>query len=250
MQEGGGGGEIKFLDSYSNLKQIKNITGLWQASVKKYINTDYPKNGYLFYTTPLVNLTEAFQLTKELTLVRPYKYNRITPVWGYKLNIKGKLELINNGQPFESKRVFANYINFNDTLIDVYINSLKPDSNKGIYYFDSPITLFIFLFNLKIKKNKKEKEQEDSILNNPIFLKAYKQEIFLYNRLTMELINGKPFETIIAAVKFLTVDRSHFIEARLDSNKPFIVKGVSYLAFRKELSSKSISDFLNNNLVK
>jgi hypothetical protein len=142
--------------------------------------------------------------------------------------------LINNGQPFESKRVFANYINFNDTLIDVYINSLKPDSNKGIYYFDSPIT----------------KEQEDSILKNPIFLKAYKQEIFLYNRLTMELINGKPFETIIAAVKFLTVDRSHFIEARLDSNKPFIVKGVSYLAFRKELSSKSISDFLNNNLVK
>jgi len=31
---------------------------------------------------------------------------------------------------------------------------------------------------------------------------------------------------------------------------PFKVKGVSYLAFRKELSSKSISDFLNKNIVK
>jgi len=35
-----------------------------------------------------------------------------------------------------------------------------------------------------------------------------------------ELINGKPFESTIAAVKILGVDRGHFITSRLDSNKP------------------------------
>ena len=46
------------------------------------------------------------------------------------------------------------------------------------------------------------------------------------------------------------INNSNFYRRRLDTNKPFIFKGVSYLAFRKELSSKSISDFLNNNIVK
>jgi len=48
--------------------------------------------------------------------------------------------LMSDGGGGVSKRVFAEYINFDSTLVDVYINSLKPDSKKGIYYFDSPIT--------------------------------------------------------------------------------------------------------------
>jgi len=66
----------------------------------------------------------------------------------------------------------------------------------------------------------------------------------------MELINGKPFEFTKDVVKFLDMDKSNFYRRKLDTNKPFEVKGVSYLAFRTELSSKSISDFLNNNIVK
>lgn len=106
--------EIKFLGSYSNLIQIKNITGLDPGAVKTYINTDYPKNGYLFSSTPtppppyyrpagggggIENLLDAFLLTKNLTLERPYKHKRIIPVWAYQINSKGKLELINNGPP-------------------------------------------------------------------------------------------------------------------------------------------------------
>lgn len=141
--------------------------------------------------------------------------------------------MINNG-PFKSKQVFADYINLSWNTVNEYINSLKPDSKKGIYYFDSPIT----------------KEQEDSILNNPKYLKPKNQEVFLYNSWTMELINGKPFEFTKDVVKFLDMDKSNFYRRKLDTNKPFEVKGVSYLAFRTELSSKSISDFLNNNIVK
>jgi len=53
-------GEIKFLDFCSNLTKVKNITGLDYSSFKPFINTDYPKNGYLLYTKPLENLSEAF----------------------------------------------------------------------------------------------------------------------------------------------------------------------------------------------
>ena len=62
----------------------------------------------------------------------------------------------------------------------------------------------------------------------------------------MELINGKPFEYTKDAFKFLGIAGST-LSRKVDTTKPIIVKGVSYLAFRKELSSKLKSDLLNNN---
>jgi hypothetical protein len=66
-------GHIKFIDYDSNLTKVKNITGIRQNTIVNYINTDYPKNGYLFYSSPLDNLLKYFNLLSKLITERPNK---------------------------------------------------------------------------------------------------------------------------------------------------------------------------------
>jgi len=221
-------GHIKFIDYDSNLTKVKNITGIRQNTIVNYINTDYPKNGYLFYSSPLDNLLKYFNLISKLITERPNKCNKFINVWAYKIDKKGELKLINN-KPFESKKSFSNYIGLNLSTVNEYINSLKPDSKKGIYYFDSPII----------------NEQIYSIMNNLIYLKSRKTKIFLYNTLNMKLINKKPFEFTKDAIEFLGIHAKTFYK-KVDSNKAIFSNGNYYYALRQTFNSS----FMNKSELK
>jgi hypothetical protein len=87
---------------------------------------------------------------------------------------------------------FANFINLSEVTIREYVNSLKPDYVNGIYYFTAPISDEII----------------NSILNNPANLKNPTTKVYAYNGLTMKLINGKPFDSIISTVNFFGLNKT------------------------------------------
>lgn len=227
-------GHIQSKGTYASLTLVNLVTGLRKNTITDYMNTDYPKNGYLFYSAPLKDLGQSFELTKNLIEIKPYSYNKLVPVWAYVLNKQkgslGKLELINN-RPFESVETFSEFIQLTWATIKQYINSLKPDSKQGIYYFDSPIT----------------ESQITSIIDNPIYLKSRTTQIYLYDSLTMKLVNGLPFISVIDVAKFLNVSKSTIFR-KLDSNLPIISSESSFLAFKNELNDEQISEITNNKL--
>lgn len=213
-------GHISFIGSYSSLTQVKNITGAPKNTITDYINTDYPKNGYLYYSPAILDLSQSFELTKKLIREMPYKYNKFIPVWAYKFNSEGKLELMNN-KPFPSKQNFANFLNLNWHTVDENLNSLKPDSRQGVYSFDSPIS----------------KDQLKNINMKPSFLTPRYKMIYLYSSPNLELVNGKPFKLTQENSTILGINRSFFFD-KLDTNKCFLFKGKSYLAYTDKLTKK------------
>lgn len=221
-------GKLQFIGSYYTYKLVTKITGIRSNDIGEYINTDISKNGYLFYSSPLTNLDFYYQLITKLMIENPNPHIKAVPIWAYTKNDKGEFILV-NGKPFPNMLNFAYFINLSEVTIREYVNSLKPDSVNGIYYFTAPISDEII----------------NSILNNPANLKNQTTKVYAYNGLTMELINGKPFDSIISTVNFFGLNKTT-VYRNLDTFKASIWNEQYVYLFRNKLTVEKTMELLKN----
>lgn len=166
---------------YSSVNQASKSTGNARATIAKYINTNVPLKGLLYYSNPLTAFDQAFKVAKEVVKSLNFKLNHSAAikVWAYNART---LELI-NGKPFSSIGEAARFFDLLLKTVMYFLDNWKPENSKGIYFFSRALT------DAEIKKLKvlyKEK-------GNQIF---YKVKVWVYNARTLELINGLPFSSM------------------------------------------------------
>ena len=94
-----------------------------------------------------------------------------------------------------------------------YINLLKPDAHKGFYAFSKPITP---------PPQSWEGEIINTILSNPLKLKAKTQTVYVYDSNTMELINNKPFNSIKELCSLFKIAK-HIAQYYIHTEKPTLL---------------------------
>jgi NUMOD1 domain len=64
----------------------------------------------------------------------------------------------------------------------------------------------------------------NTILSNPLKLKAKTQTVYVYDSNTMELINNKPFNSIKELCSLFKIAK-HIVQYYIDTEKPILLNG-------------------------
>lgn len=91
--------------------------------------------GKLYYSQPILNLEEIFDLVKNVSKDLKLNSNIAHKVWAYVANT---LELL-IGSPF-SKTQPSKFLGISRKVIDYFIDTDKADGIKGTYLYTKPLT--------------------------------------------------------------------------------------------------------------
>jgi hypothetical protein len=86
------------LAEYDSVNQASKSTGHGRPTIHKYLDTNVPVNGLLYYSKPLTDFELAFSLASEINDCFTLDQNTPKKVWVYEAKT---LELV-NGKPFDS----------------------------------------------------------------------------------------------------------------------------------------------------
>ena len=89
---------------YDSINKASKGTGPSRDSIQRYLNTNVPIKGFLFYTTPIVDFDAAYNLAKSSFGELKIDSNISKKVWVYV--IKNDKVILINDQPFPSPFFF------------------------------------------------------------------------------------------------------------------------------------------------
>ena len=146
------------------------------------------------------------------------------PIYVYDANT---LELVNNA-PFDSLLDTANYFGVNYRTITRHLNSNKATKRGGmlVYFF----------------KKKLDAELSKKLLGaRPVIADSrnYNMKVWVYKAYNLELINNRPFDSILSAASYIGIAKSTLYR-NLDNSKPIVLRKVKLTVYflTKETSSE------------
>ena len=122
---------------YDSINKASLGTGRSRDSIQRYLNTNVPIKGFLYYTSPIVDFDTAFNLAKSSFGELKIDSNISKKVWVYVIK-NDKVILVNN-QPFPSREQTAKFLNTIGNTIRYYTDSWKSQGLNGYYLFSKPL---------------------------------------------------------------------------------------------------------------
>lgn len=225
----------------SMLLASKN-TGRDRGTIRRFMDTNIPIRGLLFYSSPIVDLDRAFLLAKGSLNELKIDPSLSKKVWVYTI-VNGDVILVNS-KPFPSVGETARFLDTSYYRVKVHMDNPKDKQGlKGYYIFYKPL----------------DSSQLSSLLQLPSLLinpRKYPERIqgakvWAYYADTMQLINNAPFLSRVLAAIYFNVT-SPTIANNLDSEHPKLLKkgtngksAVVYF-FSKEISKEFMFKLKNN----
>lgn len=214
---------INFIGSFPSYDAVLSKFSLSKISIYRFINTDLPIQNLLFYSYPINDLKSAYCKTSKLLKdhgFTEFKTNTIE-VWVYYKTENNQFKLLNN-KPFKSISDYAEYLQLSFHPVKENLNSLKPDLKKGFFSFTQPIT----------------EVQIQTILTEQNYLKPKTTILYAYDEKNLNLVNGKPFDSIKFAAEYFKVHRTSIFR-HTDTMKPsFKINGQCYYFLRQPISKE------------
>ena len=208
---------------YDSINKASLGTGRSRDTIQRYLDTNVPIKGALFYTSPIVDYRSTFKLA--ITHLEELSINDNSPkkVWVYTIK-NGRVILVNN-KPFPSRRDAVEFLNTSASLVNSYLDSSNPKDLKGYYLFNNPLDSD--QLNSLPELSKKLKTLTRSNLKS----------VWVYDAETMELINGTPFPSINKCTEYFKVD-SRSIVNNMDTKLAVVKKGLIIYFFSNEISKE------------
>jgi NADH dehydrogenase/NUMOD1 domain/GIY-YIG catalytic domain len=144
------------------------------------------------------------------------------PVYAYEANT---LELVNNA-PFDSLSDAANYFGVDYRTIVRHLNTNKATRRGGI---------LVYFFKKKLDRNLNKQliDTGRRIADS----RSYNTKVWVYNAYNLELINHRPFDSILSAANHTGIAKSTLYR-NLDSKNPTVLRNVKLTVYflTKEMS--------------
>lgn len=211
-------------NKYKSIVETSNVLKIARATISLYIDTNIPFRGKLYYSEPILNLIETFDLVKNVSKELKLNSNIAKEVWAYDAKT---LELI-KGSPFVSKSQASKILGISRDVISYFIDTNKAEGIKGTYLFSNKLS------NEEI--NKLLSKVDSLILGN-------KKKVWLYDAETLELVNNIPFASLKLASEYLDVEyrtiRRHLDTKKASSKKVYLFSKELDLGTKKELLEKN-----------
>lgn len=187
------------------------------------MDTNIPFKGKLYYSNPVLNLKETFDLIKNISNELKLNSNIAQKVWAYDAKT---LELIKQS-PFVSKSQASKVLNISRDVISYFIDTNKAEGIKSTYLFS----------------NKLNNEEIHKLLNNVDSLKlGNKKEVWVYDAETLKLVNNMPYASLKLAAEYLQVNYrtiARHLDTKIStSKKVYLFSKQLDLATKKELLEK------------
>lgn len=211
---------------YDSINKASKATGVSRDSIQRYLNTNVPIKGFLFYTNPIEDFDGAFNLAKSSLNELNIDGNIPKKVWVYTIK-NGEVILVNN-QPLPSREQAAKFFNVRYDIIRYYTDSWKPQSLKGYYLFSTPLDSTQLNSLLELSKEK------------PL---ALKKLVWVYNAKTLELINNAPFSSMQKCAENFKVDY-RTIASNLDTKLAILKNDILVYLFSTEINQEDINELL------
>ena len=213
---------------FNSMKETSTTLGINMASINQYRNTSVPYRGRLFYTDPIKNFNQAFELSKKNTpkgLV-----NRVVPtkLWCY----DAKTLELEKGSPFFSKTQASKSLGIGRGVIDYFLDTGKPEGVTGRYLYSIPLT---------------EEEIKNLLLASENLQLGIKIQVWAYKAKTFELINNSPFPSVKDAANYFNVNY-RTITRHLDTKLATTQNKLLVYLFKKEVDLKLIADLKKDEL--
>jgi len=191
-----------------------------RGTISLYMDTNIPFKGKLYYSNPILNLKEIFDLVKNISNELKLNSNIAKKVWAYDART---LELIKQS-PFDSKSQASKVLNISRDIISYFMDTKKAEGIKGTYFFS----------------NKLNKEEIQKLLNNVNSLKlGNKKKVWIYDAETLKLVNNMPYASLKLAAEYLKVDYrtiTRHLDTKIStSKKVYLFSKQLDLATKKEL---------------
>lgn len=194
-----------------------------RGTISLYMDTNIPFKGKLYYSNPVLNLKETFDLIKNISNELKLNSNIAQKVWAYDAKT---LELIKQS-PFVSKSQASKVLNISRDVISYFIDTNKAEGIKSTYLFS----------------NKLNNEEIHKLLNNVDSLKlGNKKEVWVYDAETLKLVNNMPYASLKLAAEYLQVNYrtiARHLDTKIStSKKVYLFSKQLDLATKKELLEK------------
>lgn len=204
---------------YTSVAQASKSSGHGRPTISKYLDTNVPVRGLLYYSKPLTDFEQAFNLAMEMSEGFTLDPNIPKKVWAYEAKT---LQLL-NGKPFDSIGKVAKFTDLGFCSVSQCLDTWKPVSTVGLYFFSNPLT------KDEIKKLAALYKEK----GNFVF---YRVKVWAYNAYTLELINGEAFINMQEAANYFNVGY-RTIQNHLDTKLATSRNGQLIYWFSHELSS-------------
>jgi hypothetical protein len=208
---------------YKSITETSQGQKIARGTISLYMDTNIPFKGKLYYSYPIFNLKEIFDLVKNISNELNLNSNIAKKVWAYDAKT---LELI-KGSPFVSKTQASKVLSISRDVISYFIDTNKAEGIKGTYLFS----------------NKLNCENINKLLNNVDSLKlGNKKEVWIYDAETLKLVNNMPYPSLKLAAEYLEVEyrtiKRHLDTKISTSKKVYLFSKELDLATEKELLEK------------
>lgn len=215
---------------YSTINNAARSVMVSEVTVTSYLNTGVPSisKSLLFFSEPLTDLNEASEKATNNLKTMPPQKKLIRPIWCYELK-DGKFNLI-NGEPFKTTVSYLAFLGRPLTSAQWYVNTCRPDTAKGLYAFDKPIT----------------DEIVNKLIANPPKPHIGPIKIFAYSAESLDLINGEPFADKNSCARHFGLSLGASLNTHLDTNESVLLNGQLAYFFSNEITDKFKSDLLAN----
>lgn len=147
------------------------------------MDTNIPFKGKLYYSQPILNLKEIFDLVKKVSSKLKLNSNIAKEVWAYDAKT---LEII-KGNPFVSKSQASKVLGISRDVTSYFINKNKAEGIKGTYLFS----------------NKLNEDEINKLLNKVDLLKLGNKKVWIYDAETLELVNNMALPSLNLAAEYL-----------------------------------------------
>lgn len=157
------------------------------SSILKYKNTLIPYRGKLFFNYPITDFDKVFKESQKLT--PKGLLNRVisTEVWAYDAQ---SLVLIKNS-PFPSKNQAAKDLGIPRATLDLVLDKGRTAGSKAIYLYSKRLNAKEILA-LQAKAGSLQL--------------GLKVPVYVYDANTLELINNKPFDSLLEVANYFGVN--------------------------------------------
>ncbi len=207
---------------YVSIIEASKRQNIGRGTISRYIDTNVPFRGKLYFTKPITDVMETFNLVKNVSNDLKINSNIAINVWVYDAKT---VELI-KGSPFFSKTQASNAIGISRNVINYFIDTNKAEGVKGTYLYTRPLT---------------DTEIKNLILVSKNLQLGNKVEVWVYNAKTLELVNNSPFPSLLDAADYFNVEY-RTITRHLDTNLATMQNKTWVYFFKNQVSSKLIDE--------
>lgn len=184
---------------YNSIGEASQKEKIAYGTLLLFRDTNVPFRGKLYFTMHIIDfnstLDQMNSILKDIKIIS----NIAQEVWAYDAIT---LDLI-EGSPFQSKTVASNFLGISRNVINYFLDTKSPEGVKGTYLFSRPLE------NSEIKSLLKD--SGDVRLGNKV-------KVWVYDAVTMDLINNEPFSSITVAAAYFNVGYrtiSHHLDTKL-----------------------------------